>query len=40
MRVARVPLNPDVIAALLDFLNPLGITQKEAAERLRISYRE
>jgi addiction module HigA family antidote len=38
----RVPKNrrptPPGAVLLEDFLNPLGITQKEAAARLRISY--
>lgn len=38
----RLPKNrrptPPGEVFLEDFLNPLGITQKEAAERLRISY--
>ncbi len=33
----RRPTQPGEVF-LEDFLNPLGITQKEAAERLRISY--
>ena len=33
----RRPTHPGEVF-LEDFLNPLGITQKEAAERLRISY--
>lgn len=33
----RRPIHPGEVF-LEDFLDPLGITQKEAAERLRISY--
>jgi addiction module HigA family antidote len=34
---SRQPTHPGQVF-LEDFLNPLGITQKDAAERLRISY--